>query len=178
MQYNTKFREEMVKKLSRIGGPSVGSLSEEVGVHPSTLSRWVREARGKSGATPGLGSHPTRRAMMERRPQDWTAEEKLTAVVETSSMSEEELGPFLREKGLREAHLQQWREAILAGLEKKRGSSRHTAEARRIRELERELTRKEKALAETAALLVLKKKANFLWGDEDDDTVRKSGRRS
>ena len=46
----------------------------------------------------------------------------------------------------------------------------------RIKELERELRRKDKALAETAALLVLKKKVQAIWGDEDDDTEPKSGK--
>ena len=53
-------------------------------------------------------------------------------------------------------------------------SMKKSPEARRIRELEKELRRKDKALAETAALLVLKKKANAIWGDEDDDTAPSS----
>ena len=74
----------------------------------------------------------------------------------------------------------QWRQEMLTGLaeSKARPSSKPTAEARRIRELERELARKEKALAEAAALLILKKKAQALWGDEDDTTAPKKGRKS
>jgi hypothetical protein len=56
-----------------------------------------------------------------------------------------------------------------------RGSTKVGPEVKRIRELEKELLRKDKALAETAALLVLKKKAQAIWGDEDDDTTSKSG---
>ena len=116
---------------------------------------------------------------MTRRPQDWTAEEKLAAVVEAASLPDEELGAFLREKGLHEANLTQWRQTMLTGLvESKARSRKPSAETRRIRELERELTRKEKALAEAAALLILKNKAQALWGDEDDTTAPKKGRRS
>ena len=106
-----------------------------------------------------------------KRPQDWSAQEKLAAVMEAASLSDEELGAFLRSRGLHEAQLQQWRDLMLAGLEPmtvQRGKK--APETKRVRELEKELRRKDKALAETAALLVLKKKAQAIWGDEDDDT--------
>jgi hypothetical protein len=106
-----------------------------------------------------------------KRPQDWNAKEKLAAVLEAASLSDEELGAFLRSKGLHEAQLQQWHDQMLAGLEPltvPRGKK--APETKRVRELEKELRRKDKALAETAALLVLKKKAQEIWGGEDDDT--------
>ncbi len=103
-----------------------------------------------------------------KRPQDWSPEEKLAAVLEAISLSEEDLGAYLRSRGLHEAHLQQWHDQMLCGLEPLPGKR---AEQRRIKSLEKELQRKEKALAEAAALLVLKKKAQELWEDEDDDTT-------
>ncbi|MDP7573398.1 MAG: transposase [Myxococcota bacterium] len=117
---------------------------------------------------------------MAKRPQDWTAEEKLQAVIEAVSVPEEELGAFLRRQGLHEAQLREWRQQVLQGLEKApaRGSKKRTPEGRRVRQLERELDRKDKALAEAAALLILKKKAQAIWGDEDDDTTKKSASRS
>ena len=111
----------------------------------------------------------------KRRPQDWTAAEKLEAVLQASALSEEELGGFLRREGLYRAHLERWRQEMLRGLGPKKRSTK-TAEGRRIRELEKELRRKDAALAETAALLVLKKKAQAIWGDEDDRTPPRSGR--
>ena len=118
--------------------------------------------------------------MAAKRQQDWSAEEKLQIVIDAAHVSEEDLGAFLRRQGLHEAHLKEWRRLVLSGLEKQPTSAAKasTAEGRRVRELERELTRKEKALAETAALLVLKKKARAIWGDEDDSTDKKSGSRS
>jgi len=179
MNYSETFKAQMVQKLTRPGGPSAGQLSGEVGVHQSTLSRWLREAH----YVPWQRALPTpdepRRAMPARRPQDWTAEEKLAVVIEAASIADEELGAFLREKGLHQAHLKQWRQEMLTGLGKSKARpSKPSAETRRIRELERELTRKEKALAEAAALLILKKKAQALWGDEDDNIAPKKGRRS
>jgi len=180
MYYSERFKAQMVQKLTRPGGPSATELSRDVGVHQSTLSRWVRQAhyvpRQRALSTPD----EPRRAMPARRPQDWTAEEKYAVMIETASLADEELGAWLREKGLHQANLTQWRQEMLTGLaeSKARPSSKATAEARRIRELERELARKEKALAEAAALLILKKKAQALWGDEDDTTAPKKGRRS
>ena len=125
--------------------------------------------------------HPDspRSLMKVRRPQDWTAEEKLDVLIEAASLPDEELGAFLRRKGLHEAHLKEWRQTVLSGLQKRPARAKKTtAEARRIKELERELHRKEKALAEAAALLVLKKKAQAIWGDGDEATAKKNGRKS
>ena len=166
----------MVRTLAAPGGPSATQLAQEVSVPQSTLSRWLRQA-GRFGEDPqDAPSKPHRRPMAAKRPQDWTAEEKLEAVVAASGLSEEELGAFLRRQGLHEAQLEEWRQQVLASLARRPARSKKpTEEARRIRGLERELARKDKALAEAAALLVLKKKAQEIWGDEADDTNRKSG---
>ena len=108
---------------------------------------------------------------LPRRPEDWTAEERLQIVMEAAKVSEADLGAFLRSRGLHEAVLSEWRGAALAAL---RGPTKTSPEARRVRVLEKELARKEKALAEAAALLVLKKKVQAIWGDEDDSTPSKS----
>lgn len=172
--YSKAFRTLMVQKMTSPDRPDVESLSAEVGVPQSTLYRWVSDAgklTPRSGSVTPLVTDPTQRPLRMKRPQDWNANEKLAAVLEAASLSDEELGSFLRSKGLHEAQLQQWRDLMLAGLEPMTVSREKKApEAKRIRELEKDLRRKDKALAETAALLVLKKKAQAIWGDEDDDT--------
>jgi len=80
---------------------------------------------------------------------------------------------------LHQVHLEQWRSQMLEGLENgfsKKLSIQKKADANRIRSLEKELNRKDKALAETAALLVLKKKVQEIWGDEEDPTAGSNGR--
>jgi transposase len=97
-------------------------------------------------------------------------------VLVAAAVPEAELGAFLRRKGVHEAQLAEWRQQVTQGAvaalrgPSKRDRKAASVEARRVRDLERELARKEKALAEAAALLVLKKKAQAIWGDEDDDT--------
>ena len=156
-KYSDKFKEEMVCKLTAPGTMSAGSLATEVGVAQSTLSRWVREYVNMNGK--GVN-------MKDKRPQDWTAEEKLEAVLEMEKLDEQEKGKYLREKGIHTIHIQRWKQEMLDGL-KLNGKSLSKADPRdkRIKELEKELNRKDKALAETAALLVLKKKAEEIWGE-------------
>ncbi len=100
-----------------------------------------------------------------RRPEDWSAAEKLNAVLQASALEEAALGAFLREQGLHDAHLVEWRQQAEQGL-MATPSSPSTRLKKENQRLEQELRRKDKALAETAALLVLSKKVRALWGDE------------
>lgn len=116
-------------------------------------------------------------SMTAKKPKDWTPEEKLQAVVEASQLSDADLGVYLRQKGLHESHLKQWRQEMIGGLQSQAAHKKAKAKSedtRRIQQLERELHRKDKALAETAALLVLKKKVQQIWGDEDNSIPLKN----
>jgi hypothetical protein len=171
----------MVEKMAGPNGRSANTLSQEVGVAQPTLSRWLREA-GTSRVPPVSKKKSKRRRATSgttgnRRPQDWKPAEKLQVVLEAAGLSEDELGEFLRRKGLHEAQLQEWRRLATQALSgPQRPSRKPSADEARIRELEKELRRKNKALAEAAALIVLQKKVRAIWGDEDDDTDPKSGR--
>ena len=115
--------------------------------------------------------------MPPKRPQDRSAEEKLKIVLEAEIVPEEQLGAFLRRNGIHEAQLREWRSMMLSGLQKPpRPSSKNSEETRKIHQLEKELQRKEKALAEAAAIIILKKKVQSIWGGEDEPTDKKSGR--
>ena len=169
-RYSPAFRTLMIQKMTDPERPSVVSISDDIGVSISTLYRWTSEADTlclTDNTEPPSFTESMQRFATMKRPQDWSAEEKLAAVLEAASLSEEEFGAFLRSRGLHDAQLQQWRDQMIIGLEPKPAKR---VETKRIKDLEKELRRKDKALAETAALLVLKKKAQEIWGDEDDDT--------
>ena len=171
--YSKAFRALMVQKMTDPAGPSPGVLADEIGASRASLYRWQRDAATVDRQAIDPNKLPTTlpRPSKMKRPQDWSAKEKLTAVLEAASLTDEDLGAFLRSKGLHSAQLQQWQEQMLAGLEPKPiAPGKKSPETKRVRELERELRRKDAALAETAALLVLKKKAQMIWGDEDDNT--------
>ena len=92
-------------------------------------------------------------------------------VVETAALSEAERGEYCRKRGLYPEQLQAWRRACAqanAAPVTPRATPAKLSDKRRVQELERELRRKDKALAETAALLVLRKKADAIWGKDED----------
>jgi transposase len=94
-------------------------------------------------------------------------------VLEASQLEGDELGAFLRREGIHEAEIAEWQRAVsvaLGGSGARPTERARSEDKRRLKKLEREIARKDKALAEAAALLVLQKKGREIWGDEDDDT--------
>ena len=133
------------------------TVSQELSISVATLERWRAEALS-----------------MPARERAWTAAARLEAVLVTAAMDETGKSAWCREHGVYPQQLEQWRQAAteaLAEPEDARASHRETkADRRRIKELERELQRKDKALAETAALLVLSKKLEVIFHkDKDED---------
>jgi transposase len=168
MIHSEKFKSRLVAKMMGPGAVSANSLAADVGLSQTTLSRWLREAR----TVPGMSkkSRGSKQRAGSGRSQDWSVEEKFRVVVESRELPEEALGAFLRKEGLHQAQLEEWFEAMYSGLSAPKRSKTASEDAKRIKKLERELRRKEKALAEAAALLILQKKVQAIWGDEDDDT--------
>ncbi len=167
--YSEVFRSRMVDRMVGPRAMSATALSREVGVSQPVLSRWLRKARSVEGMTPSR----------KQTKHKWTGAEKLRVVLEASQLPDNELGALLRREGLHAAQLAEWRsaaEAALSAVDAPRGRPPRSADGKRIQELERELRRKEQALAETAALLVLKKKVQAIWGDEADTTDPRRGR--
>ena len=109
----------------------------------------------------------------QRRPQDWSAAEKLKAVIEFESLPLEKQGEFLRREGLHSNHIEGWKRSMEAGLEPLEVPRAARSEVAQLRAqnkaLERDLNKKDKALAEVTALLVLKKKADLLWGTGENE---------
>jgi transposase-like protein len=182
MQYTDMFKNAMIQKMTGPGAMSASALSKQVEVPQSTLSKWLRKAGFDSsyGFPQNAYEHNKMTKLKgPKRPNDWSAEEKLKVVMEAAGLDDEQLGELLRKKGLHLTHLEQWRLQMLDGLQtgfSKKTARQKQADAKRIRALEKELRRKDKALAETAALLVLKKKVQEIWGDEDDPTAGSNGK--
>lgn len=170
MAYSEAVRARMVRRLVGPGASKVSELARESGIPHSTLSRWLQGAASirlvtkQENDEPLVPTDPT-----AKRPQDWSALERAQLVLEAAALGEQELGELLRRRGLHREQLDEWRASLEDALSHPRG--RRTGEAKRIKELEREVAYKDKALAETAALLVLQKKLQLLFpAVEDDDT--------
>ena len=157
--YSEAFIEQALVKVFSRGGRPVRSVAEELNVNFYTLKNWMKR---KSVNKPGVLLAP------EKRPHDWTHEEQLTALMETHGMAGERLQAWCRERGLFAHHLTSWKAAFcVEGKEVASGSRELRTLKDEIVTLKREAVRKDKALAEAAALLILQKKFRALWEDED-----------
>jgi len=163
-QYSEGFRERAVQMMMPPNAMSVAQVSRETGVSEQTLYNWRNRFRHEGRAVPADSKNP----------ENWSGENKLAVVIETAALNEEQLAQYCRRKGLYVEQVMRWREAAIAGAETLKPLSAEerrelTQERKKTRKLEKELKRKEKALAEAAALLVLQKKAQAIWGDGEDD---------
>ncbi len=135
----------------------VAELAQQEGISDGTLYHWRKQAMARGEMS----------VVSKRKAEGWSAESKLAAVVETAQLSEVELSQYCRGKGLYPEQVKAWKQAcIVAAQQKQTEGAQARADQKRIRELERELHRKDKALAEAAAILILRKKLNALWGDD------------
>ena len=137
-------------------GAEVEVVAREVGVAVGTLDRWREDAQSRPA-----------------RGRGWTAAARLEAVITTAALDEAGKSAWCRKHGVYPAELGKWRAnctAALAEPEEARASPQATrADRKRIKELERDLLRKDRALAETAALLVLSKKVAAIFNKAEDE---------
>lgn len=157
-QYSETFRQEAVKKVYSRGNLTVEEIAEQLNVNPWTLKNWLKRYSNEE---------LVKKENRDKRPQDWTAAERLQVLLDSQGLKEEALNAFCRERGLFPHHLLKWRQQFEQGEKETVQRDNVRALKERSRRLERELKRKEKALAEAAALLVLQKKCQALWEDED-----------
>jgi transposase len=155
--YSEAFQEQALEKVYQRGNRSIRAVASDLNVSYYTLKGWMK----KMGTPPPLGRPPR-----EQRPADWTLEDRLTALQESHGLAGEALQAWCRERGLFVHHLAEWKAAFCQGVSGTESRATRRALKEDNQRLARELTRKEKALAETAALLVLQKKSQALWGDE------------
>ena len=161
-RYSEERKSAVLKKLLPPNNRSVPEVTKEEGISEPTLYHWRNQVKQKGGPVPGSG----------KQTEDWSAQAKFAAVVETAVMTEQDLSAYCRSKGLYPDQIRRWKAACIrgAGLADEQRKQDHIGakqDKKRIKELERELNRKEKALAETAALLVLRKKLNALWEESE-----------
>jgi transposase len=113
----------------------------------------------------------------EKEPEGWGATDKFTVVLETAGLNATELSAYCRERGLYPEQVERWRQAsqdanekpVLTLKEQKELERLRAQDQKEIKRLKQELRRKEKALAEAAALLIASKKIQAFWGEDGDD---------
>jgi len=163
MGHAVELREKVIE-LVLTGSQPQREIAEKYGIGLSTLQKWLRQYR-----TEGTNNMVNKK---EKRPQDWTSQQRLEALLETAGLSGESLGSWCRKHGLHSHHLEQWKREAMS-VNRNKPEIKVQEEMKRLREenkqLHKELRRKDKALAEASALLILKKKVDTIWGDNEDD---------
>lgn len=156
-----EFKIAAVEKFHSRGSRTVEEVGRVLGVSSWSLYQWTKR----------YGNDDVMKK--NRRPADRSVGEKLRAVIEFEGLEGEKQGEYLRREGLHSEHIAGWKKSMEAGLERGGGltaakRSEWAADKKKIKELERDLHRKDRALAETTALLVLKKKADLIWGSGEN----------
>ena len=163
MGYSLERRSAVLKRMLPPNNVAIRQLSREEGISEGTLYMWRAEARGKGQLLPDADAGA----------EGWPSRDKFAAVLETAALNETDLAEYCRKRGLYPAQIATWRAACEQANDWERTSAARLGRAtkeekKRVKDLERELARKDRALAETAALLVLRKKASAIWGGGED----------
>ncbi|MCQ5338613.1 transposase [Eubacterium ventriosum] len=165
MSYN-KYPKEMKEAImARMleGDETVTDIQRDTGVGINTLYRWRDQAKHQKGLSA---------TTKYKNADKWSSQDKFMVVLETANLTEIEFSEYCREKGVYPEQVKEWKEACINANDNARkkgtqaGKELH-AERKEKEKLEKELARKEKALAEAAALLVLRKKADAIWGTDE-----------
>jgi transposase len=159
--YSPELKEQMVRKMMPPANQSVASISRDTGISAPTLYAWKKQFRDRGFVVPSKSTQP----------DHWDSKAKLAALIHTSLMNEVERSTYCREHGLYVEQLDTWKQTFesldASGGAVDRGEL--LRERKKSTQLAKELHRKERALAEAAALLTLSKKARAIWGSDADD---------
>lgn len=163
-QYSEERKASVLNKLLPPHNKTYRELSREEGIPAPTIYTWIK----KSNQVGAMNSKSVKTSV------SWSVEARFSAIIETATMNETEVGEYCREKGLYPEQLKRWKNECIAGLTEKPSSiqqekSQGKGDKKRISQLEKELRRKEKALAEAAALLILGKKLQAFYEEGSED---------
>ena len=166
-RYSEAVKADVRRRMSPPQRQSVAQISTELGIHVVTLYNWRKAWRLQGEVVPAS----------EKDPEGWGATDKFTVVLETAGLNATELSAYCRERGLYPEQVQRWRQAsqdanekpVLTLKEQKELERLRAQDQKEIKRLKQELRRKEKALAEAAALLIASKKIQAFWGEDGDD---------
>jgi len=165
-KYNQEFKEQAVRKvLSKNTNKSVKEIANELAVGYSTLQKWVVKAKNNTL------KNPSESAESEKSPQNWTTEQRLEAISHCYQLTDEQISVYCRKNGIYPHHINQWKSQIVSKNQYNKENDKQELKKLKLenKRLQKELNRKDKALAETAALLVLSKKCQAIWGETLED---------
>ena len=167
-RYSEDFKNAIINKVLSSGSPSIRSIAKEHDIPIGSVLNWIRHAKTKE-------PYDQRFEKLMKEDTEFSVEKKFKIIIETSSLSPEELSAYCRNKGLYTQDIEVWKQEMMDNLDS-RNKQRLATENRnlkvKLRELETELRCKNQALAETSALLLLKKKARIIWEDLEEEKLQ------
>jgi transposase len=155
--YSSHIKNTALEKIQGPAGMTVPEVSEEMGINKNTLYGWIRKSEN------GEMSKKRRRSGRAK----FGFQEKYRVVLEFRALPEKDKGVWLREKGYKEDQLKLWEKEIEAALSQI-GVEPSKEIEKELRDTKKELAKKDKALAEVSALLILKKKLDLLMGEDSE----------
>jgi transposase-like protein len=166
-RYSEAVKAEVRRRMGPPQRQSVAELSKELGIHVITLYKWRKAWRLQGEVVPAS----------QKDPEGWESADKFTVVLESAGLNCTELAAYCRERGLFPEQVARWRQSaqdanaqpLLTMADQKDLQKRHQEDQREIKRLQQELRRKDKALAEAAALLIASKKIQAYWGEDEGD---------
>ena len=164
--YSQEFKVQSVEKaLSKRDEQTLHDIADNLHIGYSTLQRWIRLAKENKL------ENPETNMSTEKSPQSWTKAQRLEAVMDCHGLNDEQLSSYCRENGIYPHHVKEWKSGFL--FENQASGSTSRQEQKKLKQenkrLQKELNRKDRALSETAALLVLSKKCQAIWGETEVD---------
>lgn len=157
-RYNQEFKEQAVAKVLQRGDKTIQNIADELNIKTFTLKEWLKKSRSS------MTDNTT-----NKRPADWTRAQRFQALMQSATLDDEALNAFCREQGIFTHHIETWKAEFIKEPSKAESTAKSTSNKAMREEntqLKKELNRKEKALAETAALLVLSKKCHAFWEEK------------
>ena len=158
MKYTTTFKKAVLRKVLPPENRSVHSVSKEMGVGEITIHRWISQIKDGTLNLEQDEENPSGQRNMT---------EKLNLLLEYQKIPQEENGEWLRKNGLHEEHLAIFQQEIKTLMANKSDDKDKEIKElkKQLAKKDKELKRKEAALAELAAIMTLKKKLG--WMDYD-----------
>ncbi len=159
--YNKDFKDKLIKLMLPPENRSVKELVDEYGIHEQTLYKWRKDAKSKGVVYQDNGTSR----------QKYSKEMQFQIIIETSLLNNNDLSEYCRRKGIYAEEIEAWKKAFVTGEtdEQSKVKSELKESQDELKRTKKELDRKEKALAEAAALLVLRKKMRAIWDSDEEN---------
>lgn len=159
--YKKEMKEKLIKLMLPPENKSVKELVDQFGIHEQTLYKWRKEAKSKGVV---YQDNSTSR-------QKYSKEMQLQIIIETSLLNVNDMSEYCRRKGIYTEEIEAWKKSIISGETDEQSKLKQELKEKdaELKSTKKELYRKEKALAEAAALLILKKKMHAIWDSEEEN---------